>query len=293
MSKILVTGASGLLGFELCTKLMQKGHEVWALDNLSRSTNIPPCSVWLLKDLMQPLSDIPTNFDYIFHYGAINGTSNFYKYPNKVLTNNFICDINIFNFALKCENLSKIVYASSSEIVADDLVFPSTENTDILIKDIHNPRWSYRLAKITSENYLVNSDLPYVIFRYFNVYGRGSREGHFVADQIKKIKKGIFSVTGAYETRSFCHVSDAAYTSIKIAELASKEIINIGNDTEIKIIDAATIIANCLGHDNPTFDLLQSVQGSVSNRRPDITKLRSYVPNYEPISFKAGIQSSI
>ena len=295
MSKILVTGASGLLGTEFCRQLKEAGHEVWAVDNHSRSTSIPPCDHWVKMDLLNNGAftgyvELPTDFDYIYHYGAINGTTNFYKMPNKVLTNNFISDINIFEFARKCPNLKRIVYASSSEIVSDDPMSPVPENSDVFIKDIHNARWSYRLAKITSENYLANSDLPYVMIRYFNVYGENSKQGHFLGDQINKIKNGIFSVIGGQETRSFCHVSDAIRASIYVAENTNRELVNVGNDREISIGDAVKVIATVMGHPDAVFEQLPSMPGSVANRRPDISKLRSIMPNYTPMSFEDGIR---
>ena len=292
MSKILVTGASGLLGTEFCRQLKEAGHIIYAVDNHSRSTTIPACDEWYRIDLnsVDDLNQLPRDFDYIYHYGAINGTTNFYKMPNKVLANNFVCDLNIFKFAAECTNLKRLVYASSSEIVADDPTSPVPENADVFIKDIHNARWSYRLAKITSENYLANSDLPYVMLRYFNVYGENSKQGHFLGDQINKIKNGIFSVIGAQETRSFCHVEDAIQASIYVAENVNRELVNIGNDREISIGDAVRVIANEFGHKNPVFEQLPSMPGSVANRRPDISKLRSLMPNYEPMSFEKGIK---
>ena len=295
MSKILVTGASGLLGTEFCRQLKEAGHEVWAVDNHSRSTTIPPCDNWVKLDLLNDGAftgyvELPKDFDYIYHYGAINGTTNFYKMPNKVLTNNFISDINIFEFARKCPNLKRIVYASSSEIVSDDPMSPVPENADVFIKDIHNARWSYRLAKITSENYLANSELPYVMIRYFNVYGENSKQGHFLGDQINKIKNGIFSVIGSQETRSFCHVSDAIRASIYVAENTNRELVNVGNDREISIGEAVKVIATVMGHPDAVFEQLPSMSGSVANRRPDISKLRSIMPSYSPMSFEDGIK---
>ena len=292
MSKILITGASGLLGTEFCRQLKEAGHTVYAVDNHSRSTTIPPCDEWFRIDLnnVDDINQLPTDFDYIYHYGAINGTTNFYKMPNKVLENNFVCDLNIFNFARKQTNLKRIVYASSSEIVADDPTTPVPENADVFIKDIHNARWSYRLAKITSENYLANSDLPYVMIRYFNVYGENSKQGHFLGDQINKIKNGVFSVIGGQETRSFCYVSDAISASIFVAENANRVLVNVGNDREISIGEAVQVIARVMGHPNAVFEQLPSMPGSVANRRPDISKLRAIMPDYSPLSFEEGIR---
>jgi nucleoside-diphosphate-sugar epimerase len=294
MAKILVTGAGGLLGTEFCRQLKAAGHEIWAIDNQSRSTSMPECDRWIITDLKLPdvfVNVLPTDFDYIYHYGAINGTTNFYERPNEVLVNNFVSDINVFEFASLCPNLTRLVYASSSEVVSDDPTSPVAENTDITIKNIHNARWSYRLAKVTSENFLANSKLPYVMLRYFNVYGENSKKGHFLGDQIDKIKNKVFTVIGSQETRSFCHVSDAIRASIWVAENINRELVNIGNDREITIGDAVQVIATELGYPDAVFEQLPSKAGSVANRRPDITKLRRIMPDYKPMSFEQGIRS--
>lgn len=294
--KILVTGASGLLGTEICKQLKTNtNNEVWAVDNHSRSSSIPPCDHFCEVDLNDPaqISTLPQDFDYIYHYSAINGTKNFYERPNEVLRNNLVCDINVFEYAAKIPNLQKIVYASSSEIVSDDPVSPVPEHLDIAIKNIHNARWSYRLAKVCSENYLVNGNLPWVMLRYFNVYGENSKAGHFLADQITKIKAGRFECVGGEETRSFCHVEDAVRASIYCAETQCRELVNIGNDREITIIDAAKIIATALGHPDAEWNITPGMPGSTANRRPDISKLRSIMPNYEPMSFEHGVQKIV
>jgi len=294
--KILVTGASGLLGTEICCQLkLNNKNEVWAVDNHSRSNTIPPCDKFLAIDLIQgdSFKQLPLDFDYIYHYGAINGTKNFYERPNQVLLNNFVCDLNIFEHASLCKGLKKLVYASSSEVVSDDPISPVPEHTDITINNIHNARWSYRLAKVCSENFLTNSKLPWVMFRYFNVYGDNSKAGHFLADQIQKIKNGVFECVGPEETRSFCHVEDAVRASIYCAETQTNELINIGNDREITIMAAAQVIAEAFGHTNPMWITTPGKAGSTANRRPDISKLRNIMDDYNPMPFEQGVQRII
>jgi nucleoside-diphosphate-sugar epimerase len=207
-----------------------------------------------------------------------------------VLLNNLVCDLNMFELASLCKDLKKIIYASSSEVVSDDPVSPVPEHTDITINNIHNARWSYRLPKICAENFLVNSKLPYVIVRYFNVYGDNSKAGHFLADQINKIKSGVFEVVGPDETRSFCHVEDAVRATIHCAETQTNQLFNIGNDREITIMEAAKIIAQTLGHSNPVWITSPGKPGSTTNRRPDISKLRAVMPDYDPILFETGVE---
>ena len=290
--KILVTGASGLLGTEICRQLKSNvNNEVWAVDNHSRSSSIPPCDAWIKLDLMNKHSfdNLPRDFDQIYHYAAINGTKNFYERPNEVLVNNFVSDINVFEFAGGCETLTKLVYASTSEIVSDDPVSPTPEHVDITVKNIHNARWSYRLAKVTSENYLANSRLPWIALRYFNIYGADSKAGHFIADQMTKIDSGVFEVTGSHETRSFCYIEDAIAATIHCANMCLREVVNIGTDDEISIPAAADVIARALGHTNAEWTLKPGLPGSTTTRRPDIAKLRSIWPAYQPRSFAKGM----
>lgn len=293
--KILITGASGLLGTELCKQLTQQGHEVWAVDNHSRSSTIPACSKWLKVDLLDDTSynQLPRDFDYIYHYAAINGTKNFYERPLQVISNNFISDVKMFEYAAKCANLKKIIYASSSEIVSDDPQSPVEENVDIVIKNIHNARWSYRLAKICSENYLTNSDLPYVICRYFNIYGEDSKAGHFIADQMEKISRGVFEVTGWNETRSFCYIEDGMQATIHCGFNALREVINVGNDVETPILEAVETIAKAMGVNAPVFTKFDGAPGSTKTRRPSIAKLRSIMPDYKPRTFAEGMAKII
>lgn len=290
--KILVTGASGLLGTEICRQLKQNiNNQVWAVDNHSRSSTIPPCDAWVKLDLLNKdnLNDLPRDFDQIYHYAAINGTKNFYERPNEVLVNNFVSDVNVFEFARSCETLTKLVYASTSEIVSDDPVSPTPEHMDVTVKNIHNARWSYRLAKIASENYLANSRLPWVALRYFNIYGADSKAGHFIADQMAKIEQGVFEVTGSTETRSFCYIEDAVAATIHCANMALREVINIGTDVEITIPEAADIIAQAMGHGQASWTRLPGLPGSTATRRPNIDRLRSIMPAYQPRSFAEGM----
>jgi UDP-glucose 4-epimerase len=295
--KILVTGASGLLGTEICRQLKQDpANEVWAVDNHSRSTTIPPCDRFLELDLTNGANfeQLPLDFDYIYHYAAINGTKNFYERPNQVMWTNMCTDFNMFEFAMLCgTTLKKFVYASSSEVVSDDPESPVKENTDITIKNIHNARWSYRLPKICSENFLANGAIPYVMCRYFNVYGDNSKAGHFLADQIAKIKSGVFEVIGPEETRSFCHVEDAVRATIHASGAVENELINIGNDREITIMEAAQTIAGAMGHTNPNWTTTPGKAGSTPNRRPDISKLRSVLTDYCPRTFEQGVKEIV
>ena len=289
---ILVTGAAGLIGTELCLQLVEQGHTVFAVDNMSRSNKIPKCYEVYCKDFsdsLEFLNPIQESIDLIYQLSAINGTSNFYERPNEVLSNNIRSDLNIFKFAEECPNLKKIFYASSSEVMSHEHF--CEESKSVVIDDITNPRYSYKISKIASENYLHNSKLPWVIIRYFNVYGSETKSGHFVYDQIQNHKNYIFKIIGPNETRCYTYVEDAVDATIKISDRAPlRKIINIGSLEEITSLEATKIIAKAMGYSFMDYQLIPGLRGSPKRRKPNLTQLLTYYPEYNPISFKIGIE---
>lgn len=282
--KVLVTGASGLIGRELSKQLKQHGFEVVGVDNGFRSKNIPDCDIFESIDICKYTKEVENDFDYIFHMGNINGTNYFYDIPNKLMQSNIEADFAIFNFVQQ-NPACKLIYASSSEIVAGTDIYPTAEQTDITIKDIHNPRWSYRIGKLVGENYLTNSNIDYLIIRFFNVFSEHSSNGHFVKDIAEKLKQGNYELIGANETRSFCYVADAVDALINVRNV-SNEIINVGSDEEIKILDAANIIAETLGINNVPWIIKDGLNGSVKRRNPDVTLLKKHYSGFKPEKFK-------
>jgi dTDP-glucose 4,6-dehydratase/UDP-glucose 4-epimerase len=284
--KVLVTGAAGLIGRELC-KQLSSNFIVIGVDNGFRYPEDKPEFKIIQQNLTDYLQTVENDFDFVFHMSAINGTKYFYDIPTQLIENNITSDLAIFNFMQKNSN-SKLIYASSSEIVAGTIEIPTPELVDVHIKNIHNPRWSYRLAKMLSENYLMNSQINFLIVRFFNVFGKHSGNGHFIKDIIDKIHNEDYSLIGATETRSFCRVEDAVDAVIHIYDQVSREIINIGSDEEISVLDAANIIAQ---QKNKTINwkLIDSKLGSVARRNPSLKKLLKYYPTFKPKRFKDSV----
>lgn len=285
--KILITGASGLIGRELCNQLSSE-NDITAVDNNQRFGDYIPhgCS-YVKSDLNKYLEQVRNDFDVIYHLAATNGTTSFYNNPNDVMRNNIMLDLGVFKFA-ESNPSCKLIYASSSEVVSGTDLFPTPEITDINIFNIHNPRWSYMLPKVLAENYLFNSSLDFLIIRFFNVYSEHTGAGHFLKDIVDKILCENFEIVGADETRSFCYVSDAVDALIKISDV-NKKVINIGSDEELKILDAANIVASILGYQNVEWKIKPGLLGSAKNRRPDIKELKKLYPEFNPKYFREAI----
>jgi len=285
--KVLVTGAAGLIGSELCKQLRQNNFYVVGIDNLSRSTKIPDCNEFVEYDLIKSIT-IDQDFEMIYHLAAINGTTNFYERPNEVISNNTRVDFNVFEFSKKCKNLKKLIYASSSEMMSH--VNICDESNKVEIDDISNPRWSYKISKMVGENYLHNSNLPWIIIRYFNVYGSETKSGHIVFDQIQKHKNGIYEVIGSNETRCYTYIEDAVDATVVVTKKCQlRETINIGSNEELTSLEVCKIIANSLGIHDPRYKFMDGRMGSAKRRVPDISTLLYYYPKYSPISFVEGI----
>lgn len=289
--KVLITGAAGLIGRELCKQLSTYGYDVTGIDDNRRFSDVIPSDcTFICSDLSKYYNRSENIYDIIFHLAAINGTEYFYNDPNKTLENNVRIDLDTFNF-VKTNSKCKLIYSSSSEVVAGSHLIPTSEISDVIIEDIHNARWSYRLPKILAENYLVNSDINYLIVRFYNVFGMNSGRGHFFKDILDKIKKNEYLLIGSDETRSFCWVEDAVDALIYLSLNSKNEIINIGNDEEISIIDAANIIADEIFKQKIQWTTLPGRKGSVNRRAPCIKKLKELYPTYHPRSFRESVQT--
>ena len=105
----------------------------------------------------------------------------------------------------------------------------------------------------------------------------------------EKIKNKNFIVSGSNETRSFCYANDAIDAVLNIFNKVNNEIVNVGNDEEILIMDAVKIISSYYNV-NDNWQFKESLPGSTLRRLPCINKLRKYYPAFSPVLFSEGIK---
>lgn len=303
MTKVLVTGGAGFIGYFLSKYLTEKGYFVTIADNLFRGKMDDELKVLISKqnikcvqiDLTkkEELDKLDKDYDYVYHLAAINGTKHFYEIPDEVLRVNVLSVINILEW-FKGTKCKKILFSSSSETYAGTnrtfgVPIPTPENVPLCIEDIKNPRWSYGGSKIIGELFFVNYarryNLRMSIIRYHNIYGPRMGFEHVIPEFSMRIKKKEtpFTVKGGSETRAFCYVSDAveATNLVMESDKTDGEIIHIGNDQEeITILDLAKKLLD-LTENKINLKVEPAPEGCVQRRCPNISKLKS-LTGYTP-----------
>lgn len=220
--KCLVTGGAGFIGSHLVDLLLEQGHEVTVLDNLSGGRVLNMRSFWehpkftfCELDIRDAESIEPhfQNVDWVFHLAALADIVPSIESPKEYYEANVTGTFNVLQAAKK-HNIKKFMYAASSSCYGLATQFPTPESASTA------PQYPYALTKYLGEQLAVHwhqvYNLPVVSLRLFNVYGPRSRTsgtygavfGVFLA---QKIHNRPFTVVGdGQQTRDFTYVSDVA-----------------------------------------------------------------------------------
>jgi UDP-glucose 4-epimerase len=306
--KVVVTGGAGAIGFELAKSLRNKGCEVVIADNFIRSERDNIYVDFVKDDLVTEyeidLSDydqvtkLPLDVDFVYHMAAYNGTQNFYERPFDVVLNSTIPTINLLRHYSQSTSIKKFLYAGSSETYSSTVsVFswdvPTDELVPLCIDNPLNPRWSYGGSKLHGELAVAAAGeqygLPFLIARYHNVYGPRMGDKHVIPDFFSRAREGDYSLYGYQDTRSFLFISDAVRATIMLAESETdKEIVNIGGDIEIKILELGELMMRVISK-NEKIKCFPSPNGSVRRRAPNIDKLKKLTGFEVKISLDEGL----
>jgi nucleoside-diphosphate-sugar epimerase len=310
--RILITGASGFVGFHLASKLSELDSvSLLLVDNLIRGENDQEFSElcrndnvsYLLGDLKDAdfVGNLP-QVDTVFHLAALNGTQNFYARPWEVFDNSLRPTILLLERYGKSENV-EFIYTGTSESYADAVSagispIPTPETTPVMFKDLENPRWSYGFAKTAGEVAIHAMSrqygLKFQILRLHNVYGPRMGYEHVIPDLIRKQLAGNGQILGSDQSRSFMYISDAieAIISLSLSKSAFFQTINVGSPVEVKILDLAKKIADFLSFQG-TFVDLGAPLGSVERRIPDLTKISSLITPQDLTPIDIGLAKTI
>lgn len=262
--QVLVTGGAGFIGSHLVDALIEQGHSVaiiddlstGRLDNISHLLNNPRLEFIEGSILDEPLVDRLTGeCELVFHLAAAVGVKYIVEDPLRgIMTNTWGSEIVIRS---AYQHGARLLLASTSEIYGKRSVVPFHEDDDRLIGPTDIPRWSYSSSKALAEHLAyayAGKGLAMSIVRYCNAYGPRTDErgyGSVVAKFIGQALRGepLTILGGGWQTRCFTYVEDSVRGTLLAATLpqAVGEVFNLGSDEEISISELAWRVGQVVG----------------------------------------------
>lgn len=282
--KILITGGAGFIGSSLAEYLLDKTEaEVVVVDNYltGNKQNLPKSDRFrFIKADANNFDEIASifqtfGFDYVFHYAAVVGVKRTLENPVMVLD-----DLQgIRNVLTLCKNtgVKRVFYASSSEVYGEPVHMPQHEHTTPL-----NSRLPYAVVKNAGESfcrsYYQEYGLEYTIFRFFNTYGP-KQSPDFVVSRfiVAALENKPITIYGdGQQTRTFCYVKDNLEATVNclMKNMFIDDVVNIGNDQEISVLELAGAIKKITGSTSEIIYLPPLAEGDMTRRQPDIDKMR-------------------
>ena len=300
----LVTGAAGFIGNHLARYLASQGHRVVCVDvelheNRDRMTEllkVPGIEYWR-ADLTDPanVAQLPQVYG-VYHMAALNGTQNFYSQPFATMKHSTVPTILLLEHYAQWP-LDFFFYAGSSESYASVVTrfgweIPTGEDVPLGITDSRELRWSYGVSKIHGEvacfTAAAELGVPAVVGRFHNVYGPEMGTHHVIPDFIERGEKGVYSLYGATQTRSFIYIDDAVRAVVAVAENAVGEVVNIGSPDEVSMIDLAQTIMDQAGWAGQ-IEQFDAPSNSVERRAPKVERLGELIDTQGFVPLSEGI----
>jgi len=299
----VISGGAGFIGSHLCDKLIAAGHRVTCVDNLitGHIENVDhllgnPNFEYLSHDICRPLA-ILGRVDRVFHLASLASPVDYLSHPIETLDSGSIGTRNMLELAR--EHGARFLVTSTSECYGDPLEHPQLESywgnvNPIGLRSCYDE--SKRFAEALTIAYHRKYGMQTTIARIFNTYGprMALNDGRVVPAFIDQALRGEdLSVFGdGSQTRSFCYVSDMVEGLLKLIESNEPYPVNLGNPSEMTILQFANEILARLGNGaKVSFGPLPSDDPKL--RQPDISKARR-VLDWEPkVSLEEGLGVTI
>lgn len=294
--RVLITGGAGFIGSYLSEAYLERGDEVYVIDDLSTGLleNIQPLlknplfhfvnDTILNRDVMLELTGI---CDVVVHLAAAVGVKLIIDEPLKSIHTNIVGTELVLELANKFRK--KTFIASTSEVYGRNSKVPLREDDMRIYGSTDLARWSYAATKAMDEflalAYYRTKQLPIIIARFFNTVGprQTGRYGMVVPRFVgQALRNEPITVYGdGTQTRSFTYVGDVVcgVTRLIAEPKAVGEIFNIGGEVEISINDLAARVKELTGSTSsivhiPYKDAYMEGFEDMERRVPDIAKIQ-------------------
>jgi UDP-glucose 4-epimerase len=307
MMRVLITGGAGFIGSHLAEAYLEKGHEVYIIDNLSTGSldNIQHLKenagfqkrlfvhidTILNRDIMLELVG---TCDVVHHLAAAVGVRYILDNPMDSIKTNIRGSETVLELCNKFKK--RVLIASTSEVYGKHTHAPLIETDNIIYGPSSKFRWSYAASKLMDEfmslAYYRTTGLPVTIVRLFNTVGprQTGTYGMVIPRLVSQaLKNQPLTVYGdGAQTRTFTYVKDVVWALIKLMENdnAFGEVFNIGGTEEISILDLAKKIVSLANSASqvqliPYNEVFGKDFEDMQRRVPSIEKLNKLI-GFEP-----------
>lgn len=309
----LVTGAAGLIGSNLSRYLISKNYKVIGIDDLSKGSLdnlediIPNKHFEFIKKNVSNLkpADLHSDLDVIVHLAA----AKIPRYGNRLdtlLTNTKGTEA-ILNIAK--DKKSKFIFASTSDVYGKNTKLPFDENSDLVLGSSSVARWAYAVSKIYDEQltyaYWEKYEIPFVIVRFFGIYGPGQHRSWWggpqsvFIDSVLAGKPIEIHGTGK-QSRTYLYIDDAVDALARIieSEKANAEIINIGSREGITINTFAkkisTLVKKPLKVKRVNYqEFTGKIYEDIPKKFPNIQKAEKILGWHPKVSLDQGLKKTV
>ncbi len=317
MKRVLITGVAGMIGSHLLDRLLQERiYEVIGIDDLSygKLVNIQhhlddrSCRFYRVSIMdFESLKILAKDVDTIVHLAAVKKVGEADSSMQTLLVNNKGTE-----HVLEAAKMwgCKVVFASTSDVYGMSTDLPHHEDGDLLLGPSMIRRWSYAVSKLYGEQlafaYYEDFGVPIVVLRYFGGFSARSSftwsGGHIPIFINAVLRDQEVTIHGdGLQTRSMAYVTDLVDGTVLAMknDRAVGEIINLGNDEEMSVVDSARLIHRlaATGHElKVKFVPFSAVFGQykdILRRIPDLQKagrLLGYTPK---VRLEAAIRLTI
>lgn len=302
---IVILGGAGFVGSNLARSLLEDGHNVVVVDNLSSGTfnnlnDIESSSLQLL------VGDIETwkppgwlyNVDFVFNLASLASPKQYLAKPFAPISAATTGCMNVINWVKEFD--AKLIYSSTSEVYGDPEFDEQVEH-HLGRLPLTSDRACYDYAKKLGEVIHYQAKRMYGldtrVIRIFNTYGpRMNREdGRVVSSFLFKVKEGkSLEIHGdGSQTRSFMYIDDLveALKKLMLLEDGWDGAVNIGNPTEMSIHEVAQAVGRISPY-NLSVEFTDGYPNDPQRRKPCIDKLHSLIEWKPETEFAVGLKAT-
>jgi dTDP-glucose 4,6-dehydratase len=302
MPRTLVTGGAGFLGSHLCEYLLQKGHDVIAMDNLLTGSinNIEQLYGAQFQFIKHDVSEyiyLSGELDYVLHFASPASPADYLQYPIQTMKVGAMGTHKALG--LSKDKGATFLLASTSEVYGDPLEHPQREDYWGNVNPV-GPRGVYdeakRFAEALTMAYQRTHNVDTKIVRIFNTYGPRMRpnDGRAIPTFIPQaLHNEPITVFGdGSQTRSFCYVDDLVDGIYRLLVSDCHDPVNIGNPHEMTIREMAEAVIRATNSRSKIVEKPLPIDDP-KIRQPDITRARALLGWSPKVNLEQGLVKTV